>query len=738
MIAFDLQAVQSVAHGERGIARFVADLAAALASDLPDAVDVFLWNDLLPRAPKLDTLGLGDRLRSFSEMRGQTVDVLHLNSPFEGLRIGDFMPPVRARRVVATCYDLIPYRFPLEYLGNTLARARYRNRLAMLTVADAVVTDSQSAADDAAELLGIDQRRLTVIGAGVGPQFSVPATSLAERIDALRVAVPGIEPRFVLVPTGMDWRKNTMAAIEAYAQLPAELRARHQLVLSCRLDEHHRVQFDAHCDRLGVTEHVLVTDFVSDETLVTLYQSAELVYFASLYEGFGLPVLEARRCGARVICANTSSLPEVLPDSEAWFNPYDIAEMAALLERSLTDMAFAARLDAIPDAGFDWHRAARRTVDVYRSLLDGLSTPVTPSARRLAIVSPLPPVPNGVANHSHRLIEAMHRDLADVDVTAFVPWGASGLQGEVDYPVREISSLPTAWAAGEFDAVLYVVGNHEVHRRVLPMLELVPGHVLVHDARLLGALDPPQWHRAMAEGTIDADSRCVAPFARRACSLLVQSRYAAELVSAETGCDPVDVGPIHVPAVERSTIERGDDTTAPPWVVTAGVADHTKRTDVFVAAARSLTAAGVARTAVVGPLGEQFVGDGGEVGGGEIVVTGWVTDPELDAWLERAAVVVALRDGSNGESSGIVADALARGCVTVVSDVGAMAELPDDVVVKIDAGIDEAELATVIGELLADADRMAAISTATLAYAAEHTPVAQARRVVDAVFGTAG
>lgn len=234
----------------------------------------------------------------FPQMRGRPVDVLHLNSPFEGLRIADFMPPVRARRVVATCYDLIPYRFPKEYLGNPLARARYRNRLALLTVADALVTDSQSAADDAAELLGVDRGRLNVIGGGVGPRFRPPDRSLAERMRALREVMPAIGPRFVLVPTGMDWRKNTMGAIEAYSRLPAQVRERHQLVLSCRLDDHHRAELDAHAERLGVTGRVLVTGYVSDDTLVTLYQTAELVYFASVYEGFGLPVLEARRCGA--------------------------------------------------------------------------------------------------------------------------------------------------------------------------------------------------------------------------------------------------------------------------------------------------------------------------------------------------------------------------------------------------------------------------------------------------------
>ncbi len=730
-VAFDLQAVQSVAHGERGIARFVFDLAASVAAEHPDLVDLFLWNDTLPRSERLDALDLGGRLRSFSEVRGTDVDVLHLNSPFEGLRIGDFMPPVRAKRLVATCYDLIPYRFPRQYLSDSLARARYRNRLALLTVADALVTDSLSAAHDATELLGIDPRRLTVIGAGVGPQFRPAETPLDDRMASLRSQVPGLLPRFVLVPTGVDWRKNTANAISAYARLPRDVRDRHQLVLSCRLDDHHRRLIDDQCDRLGVAGHVLVTGFVPDETLVSLYQTAELVFFPSVYEGFGLPVLEARRCGTPVVCSDRSSLQEVLPDPSAWFNPYDVADMAKILERALCDAEFTARLRAVPDAGFTWSNAARRLAGVYREQLAALrQAPAPAGVRRLAVVSPLPPDRNGVAFHSARLLAAIDDHIDDVEVTAYIPWGAPAIARQVGYRVRNLGRLLSDWTAGEFDAVLYCVGNHEIHRSALPMLELVPGHVLVHDARLRGALADLDWHRLRGAGIVDDDSRAAAPFVDRAISTLVQSAYAADLVEAETGVRPRDVGPIHVPeAADPAELDGADGLDdGRPWVITAGIADETKRTDVFVAAADRLIAAGVARCAVVGPLGERFVK------GTEVATTGWVDDDALVGWLRRATLVVALRDETNGESSGIVADAIAHGCVVVVSDVGAMSELPDGVVSKVPGDISAADLSTHLIGLLDHPDRRAVLSAAALAFAATQTPLDQARRIVDAVF----
>ena len=87
-----------------------------------------------------------------------------------------------------------------------------------------------------------------------------------------------------------------------------------------------------------MADDVVVTGFVTDADLVRLYQSAEVVLFPSKYEGFGLPVLEARRCGARVITSNVSSLPEVMPEPAALFNPYDTDDIAAKLLAALTDV----------------------------------------------------------------------------------------------------------------------------------------------------------------------------------------------------------------------------------------------------------------------------------------------------------------------------------------------------------------------------------------------------------------
>lgn len=735
MIVFDLQALQSAAHGERGIARYVFDLAAALVDRHADAVDVFAWNDRLPFVDRLADLGLGERLRSFSDLRGRRADLVHVNSVFEPLMYGEVGVPVRADRVVVTCYDLIPYRFPDQYLADRQRAASYRARLGMIASADAVVTDSRSAADDVHDLLGVERDRLTVIGAGVGGQFRTPVSPIADRMVELRRAMPGLRPRFVLVPTGIDWRKNIPGVVAAFGRLPAELRTAHQLVLSCKVDAAQRSWIERLAADAGVLEQVVITGFVSDDDLVRLYQTAELVVFPSFYEGFGLPVLEARRCGARVVCSGASSLPEVLVDASARFDPHDEVEMAHVIGRALSDPSFAARLDRVADAGFTWEAAADRLVEVYRATVGGGRRRGAPTSgcRRLALVTVLPPTPSGVADHSARLAAAIGDRFDDVELTVFVA-GASAVTPTGRYEVSELAELVPRAERGDFDRVVYCFGNNPYHRDAYQLLQVVPGSAFLHDVRLSGMFD--LWYRHRFETILyDDDEKPLfaRPVVALAESVFVQSAHAAELVRAEAGSTPVevvDIGPHPCAPAERARGGSGGSGDGLPWVVTLGIASPVKRTATFVAASRMLVERKVARAAVVGADGESYVrsGDGVEV-------TGQVADAEFFAWLDRASVAVQLREVSNGESSGVVAHALAHGVPLVVSDIGAMAELPDDVAVKVSVGIDAEQLANVIEHLLADDDRRASMRDAALRLASRETPTAQASRLVDALFG---
>jgi glycosyltransferase involved in cell wall biosynthesis len=180
----------------------------------------------------------------------------------------------------------------------------------------------------------------------------------------------GLERPFVLSVGTLEPRKNLGRLVEAWSLLPDDLRAAHTLALvgpkGWQLDE-------VLAPIRASGDDIRVTGFVSDEDLAALYRSCELFCYPSLYEGFGLPVLEAMQCGAAVVSSNASSLPEVGGDAVAYVDPRSAADIAATLERLLRDPAERERLAAAGRAraaGFSWDEAARLTSEALAALVN--------------------------------------------------------------------------------------------------------------------------------------------------------------------------------------------------------------------------------------------------------------------------------------------------------------------------------------------------------------------------------
>jgi glycosyltransferase involved in cell wall biosynthesis len=195
------------------------------------------------------------------------------------------------------------------------------------------------------------------------------AASEPPELDAdAAVARLGLERRFVLAVGTLEPRKNLGRLIEAWSMLAPEVRDAHALALvgpkGWEMDE---VLAPINAAR----EDVRVLGFVSDEDLAALYRRCELFAYPSLYEGFGLPVLEAMQAGAPVVCSNTSSLPEVGGDAVAYVDPRDSGAIAAALERLLGDPGERRRLaEAGPQRArsFSWDQTARLTYEALAAL----------------------------------------------------------------------------------------------------------------------------------------------------------------------------------------------------------------------------------------------------------------------------------------------------------------------------------------------------------------------------------
>lgn len=225
---------------------------------------------------------------------------------------------------------------------------------------DHIITDSHCSKRDLIELVGVPEERITVVFPGVDLERFRPAA----QPDAARGGRP-----YVLCVAGPDPTKNVLTLVEAFARLPRDLRAAHDLVLTG--DFRRRPDLLERVQQTGLAPQTRFTGVVSDEELAALYQRAALFVFPSRYEGFGFPVLEAMACGCPVVSSNASSLPEVVGEAALLVDPSDTGGFAKAMEAALTDRALWVGLRARGlerAAQFTWDRTARETAAVYRKV----------------------------------------------------------------------------------------------------------------------------------------------------------------------------------------------------------------------------------------------------------------------------------------------------------------------------------------------------------------------------------
>jgi glycosyltransferase involved in cell wall biosynthesis len=273
----------------------------------------------------------------------------------------------RFRRVV-TVHDLIYARFPKAHAGirdlgmRVLVPAAVRR-------SHRVIVDSTSTRDDLVELLNAPAERIDVVPLGLGAVQRVSALGERETRERLDLG----ERRIVLSLSAKRPHKNLMALIGALAQVPAEQRP---LLILPGYRTDHETQLRERAAAAGVEDEVRFLSWISPEELEGIWAVAQAFVYPSLYEGFGLPVLEAMARGVPVSCSNASSLPEVAGDAALLFDPHDESAIADSLLRLLSDPALCRDLRERGTARverFTWERTARLTLESYARTLNGVS-----------------------------------------------------------------------------------------------------------------------------------------------------------------------------------------------------------------------------------------------------------------------------------------------------------------------------------------------------------------------------
>lgn len=279
-------------------------------------------------------------------------DVVH-ETYFSSYRLG-----ARGSRRVLTIYDMIHEKFA-SYFRHADKTARYK---ALATErADHVICISESTRRDAIEILGLHPEKTSVIYLG----FDLMHAN-GELVGDL---VSLTKNHFLLYVGDRGAYKNFLGLLEAYATSP-QLRARYRLICfgggALTMDEKRAIQ------KLGLDSSRVIQLGGSDQLLASFYKRASAFVYPSLYEGFGIPPLEAMSYDCPVVCSKTSSIPEVVGDAGEYFDPADAESMRVAIERVVTSDSHRELLIAKGRERlkcFSWDRCAAETLDIYMKLV---------------------------------------------------------------------------------------------------------------------------------------------------------------------------------------------------------------------------------------------------------------------------------------------------------------------------------------------------------------------------------
>jgi glycosyltransferase involved in cell wall biosynthesis len=798
-LVLDVQASQTEGSGQRGVGRYSEGLAIHLALQRgEDDMRICLnaaYPDQIRNVSTSLQRGLGRERISFCldpafanaaedddtltrealirrHWMALQPDVLHVSHIFENFGAPAVVPrawpkiPGMVRS--STLYDLIPLRFPEHYLADPAFKAWYLAKLEILRDCDHLLAISETSRLDAIELLGLRGDRITTVWGGVDEARFRPRTLAEDEIRSFR-ARHGLNERFVIHTGGDDYRKNLEGAIAGFAEVPRRIRRGVQLAIVCRLSDERRAALTNLAARSGLAAaDVVMTGFISDDDLARFYNTCEAFVFPSLYEGLGLPVLEAMKSGAAVLGGRNSSIRELIGDDDAMFDAREPASMAEKLIRVLEDTNFRRRLheNGLERARlFTWERTAAiawQALRCARAAALPRATAVSVGAlplRRMALFTPLPPCRSGIADYNAAFLPHLARHFAiDIFVDGYATSDAYlrdhfTIFSHQDFDQRE----------AQYDVVVYEMGNSEFHAYMLPYLARRPGVVVLHDAYLsglygyldfqlgdrgryvaemLGAhgprarryLAPVEAHPDPIGGSM-VDLPATRSVIDQAIGLISHSPFSLKVAIdsyPEGFAAPYRIikqmAKIPAPSdaatrnAARAALGIGDKEIV---VATFGHVAWTKCADrVLEAFLRSrLSEYGNATLIFVGELAPDAFGSAlreriEKSGLGERVrVTGFVDELTYSRYLNATDVAVQLRTHSRGETSKAVLDCLAAGTPVIVNDVASFRDYPDDVVKKLGADPDPAELAQCLSSLLTEPRALAQIGAAGRKYA---------------------
>jgi glycosyltransferase involved in cell wall biosynthesis len=625
---------------------------------------------------------------------------------------------------------------------------------------DRILAISRSAASDLARFGQIENGKVKTIGAGVDlAKFGNKSVVESESMTHGKANV--------LCVAGYEWRKNVPRLLRAWAILPQKIREVAVLQIVCSLNEDARNDWEGQRQQLRLEpDEVVFTGFIDDVMLSDLYSRAKLVIAPFLYEGFGLPVLEAMAAGVPVITSSTSALPEALEMPETTFDPHDEGQIASKIEELLTDDDLRSRVTRRvheKKGDFSWQIVARRALaeiqDVARKPRE--TDGVIKNQRSITIVGPIEPSLSGVAIYTSKLIPHLR---AMMDVRIFRD--DSRTNPSASHDVFQLS----AGLAGRFTApapdqrVLAIIGNSDYHHETFQYALKHPCSVWLHDLSLTGlvvsylrtlgtARMRRQWLRSVIEWYGNNEDfqeqilsrsmdesylrslglRFIEPIISGAENVFVNSHQAARIV-ALTGL--VDSRRVVVLPVAVEPFESIQPVRREKVLISLGWLAPTKRPEVLIDALEEFDEE--TRLVFAGPIDHAYKTFLLEYAGvrnlrDRVEVLGSVSKTRYQELAASSALGIQLRNSGNVESSATVLDLLAAR-TPVVTDIPTCYEYPEGTVKLLKPNSTANSIARACKEILNDPRVYANYQSAANTFVQQHSFENLASKLDQAIF----
>jgi glycosyltransferase involved in cell wall biosynthesis len=667
-------------------------------------------------------------------------DIVHITSFFEGFGDNAVLSIDQKSEHFKTSvmlYDLIPLVDAEEYLERNLEYKKfYLDRVNNYKKADVFFAISDFSKEVGIKELQLSDHQIFDIGSAIDEKFtnSNPSSIGIEKLEGKNHPT---KP-FIFYTGGADFRKNLPRLIKAYSLLGTNLKRSYQLVIAGKISEGDYNDLVEITENAGLAiEDVVFIGYVTDEELISLYQSCALFVFPSWNEGFGLPLLEAMACGAVVVGSNTSSIPSLIGWEEALFDPYDELSISHKIKYALENTEFRSQSILVGEKQklkYSWDITATKAIKSWNLISNSMDETtgdkkVVNGPRKMAYVSPLPPERTGIADYSFDLLPKLskfYKIYVITDQQFFEP------RIQKDFEVKS-----TAWFKENFqelDRVVYQMGNSPFHAHMLGLIRDFPGIVVLHDFYLSGLFDWVEnfamienfWsdelyeshgYKAIRDKFNNVDVKLNYPVSYKifaeSLGVIVHSRFSKNLKELwfPQVDGKIDVIPhLRAPGVSldektaRLELELEEDDFL---ICSFGHLAPTKlNMDLLRCWSRS--SLGKKRNCKLIFVGEN---EGGKYGEellnfiqsnnltDRVKITGFASKEMYQKYLIVSNVAVQLRTDSRGETSGAVLDCLNYSLPVIVNANGSMAEIDLSAVVMLQDKFQDTDLIDALEEL---------------------------------------